>query len=166
VKVTLRKLDGKPALVLDDVLIRLVGAESTTEWDLSTDGRRFILTPCSAVPPERIEAVAPRAAAPSPKPGEPDFRIARKSADLLERLRDRDEDPLTPSHFQRIHHFQEKASLEAHINYCRGTEQFRSKTNVDLARRLAIIAELIEQGLSMDQAVQAAVDRIPIDRRR
>ncbi|MBX3155001.1 MAG: hypothetical protein KF773_03300 [Deltaproteobacteria bacterium] len=67
-------------------------------------------------------------------------------------------------HFRRLHH-SAKASLTAHINYCRELKNgFTSARNSTIARRLHRLLEYLRGGQEMDLAVDRVSRELPMPR--
>jgi hypothetical protein len=127
--------DGK-AIVIDLPLLAIIGAESATELELTTDGRRLILSV-----PSRSSVGFDRN----------DPKVAVRLLEELARVYG-----FTSEEFKMLHHFGRKASMEQHIDYCKGTARFRAETNAIVSDRLNHVLEHLRNGGSMATAIAEA----------
>lgn len=137
------RMDRGMAVVIEDALLGVIGAQDATELELTTDGVRLMLAPVR-------DGQCARAVASSDDGF--DASDPRESVRVIDELLTRQ--GLTEEHFRRLHHFGARASLRHHLNYCEGTERFTAHTNIVVARRLAACLRLRRSGLDWDHVVE------------
>jgi hypothetical protein len=129
---------GVLMIPVDPAVLDLLGIPLDAELEVSTDGKRLILSSLRNVPEERQ-------ADPTEDP--------KRTLIVLDELKNRHD--LTPELFRQIHHFGPRASLESHRKYCEGTKTFRSQTNIIVSRRLAECLRRLDAGEDWATAIKA-----------
>jgi hypothetical protein len=139
---------GERAVVIDRALLAVIGAEDAEELELTTDGQRLILKLSRSVSPVWPVAV------PSNALDEVRYDDPSTTLKLIAELREHY--GFGQDQFRQLHHFEDRASLEAHITYCTKTRRFTASTNVIVARRLALCLHLLRQGTKWNEAIDRA----------
>jgi hypothetical protein len=143
-------------ILINELFFGLMGVPGASELELTFDGRSIRLAPVdqpslSARPMDLPSSASSLDAAKCTDPKE-SIRVLRIAQEL----------GFTQDHFQRIHHFGAKASIQAHITHCTATSRFTSQTNVIVCRRLTRSIELRKQGAPWDDAINLAISEYPM----
>lgn len=144
---------GERAVVIDRALLAIIGAEDAEELELTTDGQRLVLQ----LP--RIGAAS--ATRPVVNIGLDDVRFddPRETLKFIGELREHF--GFGQEQFVELHHFRDRASLEAHISYCKKTKRFTSSTNTIVAKRLALCLRLLRQGRKWSEVIARVTSEHP-----
>ena len=142
-------MDGGKAIVIDLPLLAIIGADNETELDLTTDGERLILS--------KLRGARTPGRSPTSAFDRDDPKAALHLIEQLQKL------GFNQEHFRQLHHFGPRASLPAHIKYCKGTGRFTAETNRIVSDRMNHCFDRVSSGASWGEAISSARDMFPFE---